>query len=172
MCKFNGGINVDQKLARLLRLMNSLYGTSASLAPAVPDQGLMPTTNRCTSQGLYKYQTELNEWTVCQACARQGWGTKRDGLGKLVCDTSAQKPAALLACQQTPLNPCYPMARPRVLTPGGPWEARHSWGASVYDPVYQTFILYGTWDDEKGRPYFAAEAPYMRAGQGGCGPTQ
>ena len=31
--------------------------------------------------------------------------------------------------------------------------------------IIGTYILWGTWDDNAGRPYFAAEAPYMRAGR-------
>uniref|UniRef100_A0A6C0BMF1 Uncharacterized protein n=1 Tax=viral metagenome TaxID=1070528 RepID=A0A6C0BMF1_9ZZZZ len=144
--------------------MESLYRTSVT---ALPDnvQPISKAPTACTPSSLYQYQKDLDAWTVCQACGRQGFGTRQLENGKTVCDTREQKPGALLACPAGPVNPCYPMAKP--LDSLNPWsrEQPHSWGSSVFDPKYGTFILWGTWDPAHGRPYFAADAPYMRAGK-------
>jgi hypothetical protein len=115
----------------------------------------------CTPAGMYQYQTDLSTYTTCHDCARQGWGTMKTADGRLVCDTSQQKAAAAASCPAGPVNPCTPFIRP---PPDSQWDVPHSWGASVFDPSYGTYILWGTWDTSHNRPYFAANAPYMRAG--------
>ena len=149
--------------------MKSLYATSVSDAPTPVMTNIVG--GSCDASNLYRYQKDLEAWNACLACGRQGFGTAQDQSGNYMCDTSQQKADALASCPAGPVNPCFPMARP--LDPLNPWtrEQTHSWGASVYDPKYGTFILWGTWDEVNGRPYFAADAPYMRAGQNGPCPT-
>jgi len=144
--------------------MSSLYSTTVTTSP--PDVIPAPSTHAaCTPSDLYKYHQDLNAWNACQMCGRSGYGAVQREDGSWVCDTSTQKAGALMACPAGPVNPCFPMMRP--LDSLNPWaqEQPHSWGASVYDPAYGTHILWGTYDPEHGRPYFAATAPYMRAGQ-------
>lgn len=144
--------------------MASLYNTSAALAPVAPIQSTAPVA-ACNASDVYQYQAALKAWNACQECGRAGFGAVQNSDGSWRCDTSQQKAGALQSCPAGPVNPCFPMMRP--LDPLNPWaqEQPHSWGASVYDPNYGTNILWGTYDPERGRPYFASEAPFLRAGR-------
>lgn len=152
--------------------MNSLSATSATV---IPPAAVAPenTAGACNPAQLYKYHKDLEAWNACQACGRSGFGAVQLENGSWACDTSTQKAGALMSCPAGPVNPCFPMMRP--LNSLNPWsqEQSHSWGSSVYDPVYGTHILWGTYDPQHGRPYFAADAPYMRAGLNApCPPSE
>lgn len=145
--------------------MENLYATRENYAPA-SGQPAGVIQQVCTPDSLRAYHKLLEAWTACQFCSRYGYGTKTEN-GTITCDTSSQKPGAALACNAlAPKNYCFPFVDGS--SPSLAWEPQHSWGSSVYDPVYGTYILWGTWDVDMGRPYFAQDAPFMKAGQNQC----
>jgi len=151
--------------------MKSLWTTTVTARPFSLVPPAQERRTSCTPETMYEYHRRLEDWTVCQSCGRQGYGTKRLPDGKLVCDTSEPKSGALMSCPIGPVNPCVPLARP--LNSLNTWNqlSRFSWGASVFDERYGKFILWDTWNPEKGRPYFSEEAPFLRAGLNQpCGP--
>lgn len=120
----------------------------------------------CTPATLNAYYTQLDAWTACQTCARQGFGAVQNADGSWRCDESKQRPGAAVQCDAlAPQNTCFPTMR--NLNPTQAWErtvpaAQHSWGTSVFEPQYNDFVLWGTWNEKKGRPYLTKEAPYDR----------
>lgn len=123
------------------------------------------TTLSCNAENMFLYQKKLEAWNACQFCGRYGYASVQTPTG-YVCDTSKPVPGASNACVNIApsRSPCDGFSHsPNFLNTWGQLE-EHSWGSSVYDPKYNRFILWGTWDEKNGHPYFADDAPYMKAG--------
>jgi hypothetical protein len=130
---------------------------------AVAQQPLEP--KGCNAASMYQYQKQLEAWNACQFCGRYGYASVQTPEG-FVCDTTRPVPGAFNACASVAPshNPCNNFEQSPNFQ--NTWQQldEHSWGSSVYDPKYGRYILWGTWDEKNGRPYFADQAPYLRAG--------
>lgn len=148
-------------------LLTPLYVTKTTV-PQTTAAAAAASAPTCTPASLDAYYKQLEAWNACQYCAFYGYGARQLANGKYACDTSKPKAGAAAACNLVaPTAYCSPATVATDTSPVDAWTRHnpYAWGASVYDPKYGDYILWGTWDDAAGRPYLAKSAPYMLAGQ-------